>query len=435
MDLNNINIKLKSFCIMLFTFLVLFTPTEFKIIKAGILFIFCIYFLLAINSYLNKKVRRLVDKNVLCWILIYVSTSLFFTLISIFYNNTGALNFFGVNIVWPIIYTIVFITLGRDERYVKFIHKTIIITGTIIGFYSIIFSLRVNGILPFQFLDNLPFIRSNLGGINLGFVKYTSENISSLMFIVPYCFITFIMSKNRKEKTLSLITVILGAICALLSLRTAFILVIALTPIVFIIILLILKIENYKKHLIKTMYITLGILVAIFVFSKITGYDTSAIAVKVQSSFNFSKSSGVIDNDPGANIRVAQMKDLIETWKLKPIFGWGDGADSLNVVRSNIEGVYELSYFALLMQRGIIGISIFFVQILWLYIMLIKLTKNYTTWSFVSISTLVGLTCFLIANATNPYLYNFDRLFILFYPLYIINFLSLKKNYRHFEYK
>lgn len=43
---------------------------------------------------------------------------------------------------------------------------------------------------------------------------------------------------------------------------------------------------------------------------------------------------------------------------------------------------------------------------------------------------LVGLTCFLIANATNPYLLKFDYMWVIFLPLAIINRFLIEFNPR-----
>jgi hypothetical protein len=43
---------------------------------------------------------------------------------------------------------------------------------------------------------------------------------------------------------------------------------------------------------------------------------------------------------------------------------------------------------------------------------------------------LAGMTCFLIANATNPYLGKFDCLWVIFLPIALINYGLLNSNAR-----
>jgi hypothetical protein len=46
------------------------------------------------------------------------------------------------------------------------------------------------------------------------------------------------------------------------------------------------------------------------------------------------------------------------------------------------------------------------------------------------VATLTGMTTFLIANATNPYLEKFDCLWTVFLPLAVVNVSLLKENSR-----
>lgn len=77
------------------------------------------------------------------------------------------------------------------------------------------------------------------------------------------------------------------------------------------------------------------------------------------------------NNDP----RIAQFESLIAGWVEKPLLGNGTGVNA-SVIRSDIPGTYELSYIAMLFERGIIGMLIFVTQYLILMFWSIQGLKN-----------------------------------------------------------
>ena len=102
------------------------------------------------------------------------------------------------------------------------------------------------------------------------------------------------------------------------------------------------------------------------------------------------------------------------------MFGWGDGANAINVVRSNVSGAYEMVYFAKLMQRGIIGVVIYIGLFYAVYSKLFAIKKEHVYLHVDSFVVAVALTGMLVANGTNPYIEAFDKLIIIFIPLLII---------------
>lgn len=118
-----------------------------------------------------------------------------------------------------------------------------------------------------------------------------------------------------------------------------------------------------------------------------------------------------------------QYRYLIESWKINPILGSGTGANA-GISRSQIPGMYELSYFAMLFNRGIVGFVVFFLQILFINYFGIRLLMKKSIYEYYIIATLIAFNLFLVANATNPYLYSFDHLWIMFFPIILFNIAS-----------
>ena len=141
------------------------------------------------------------------------------------------------------------------------------------------------------------------------------------------------------------------------------------------------------------------------------------IIYDVLAGFDFGDSSNL-----SASARVEQFYALFQGWMDNPLFGSGHGAAALGSVRSDEQAwAYELSYLALLFQIGLIGSLIYFSALLWTIIKSICIVRTNPKAAGMLLPLLVGLICFLVANATNPYLAKFDYLWTIFLPIGILN--------------
>ncbi|CUO43905.1 O-antigen ligase family protein [Clostridium disporicum] len=410
--------KLLAIIISILLFLMMFAPANLMRVKIAITIVL---FFISLYYVFLKRYEIKINKKVFWWFVIYIGMSIVSMSISFINGNPGATNFLVVNIIGPCIF-FAFIMSVSNSIYYNLINKIIIYTTIIIGVYNLVYFFIINDIFPFINPEIFPFIKANVGGINLGFTKITTENLSYLMFLFPYVFTLFFIEENKKIKNIALTASLLSILSAIISARTIFLLIIGISPILVILYGYLGNIPNCKIIAKRVLAICIIGTLLLAILLSIMKIDISKIADKIVSSFRVEQVADENGNiDPGAKIRVEQLEDLIYTWKQKPILGWGDGANALNVIRSDVEGMYELSYFALLMQRGIIGLIIYASQFFWIIIIAIRIIKIDKKNRNDMYCSLVGLTCMLIANATNPYLYSFDRLFIIFYPLLIIN--------------
>ena len=60
--------------------------------------------------------------------------------------------------------------------------------------------------------------------------------------------------------------------------------------------------------------------------------------------------------------------------------------------------------------------------IIWIYWMGIRIIRKGGKLALDMIPIMVGMTCFLIANATNEYLIKFDSIWVIFLPITLINY-------------
>jgi hypothetical protein len=136
--------------------------------------------------------------------------------------------------------------------------------------------------------------------------------------------------------------------------------------------------------------------------------------------FDFSREASAIP-------RRDQLFALLRGWADAPLLGAGHGASAPGVVRAReMPWAYELSYVALLFQTGLLGFVAYASAVGWLMWMLVKVIRVGDELSLLALPVTVGMVCFLIANATNPYLAKFDYLWILFVPIGVVNYWLLR---------
>ncbi len=82
---------------------------------------------------------------------------------------------------------------------------------------------------------------------------------------------------------------------------------------------------------------------------------------------------------------------------------------------------YELTYVALLFQTGVIGFFFYSVGVIWIFVMGLRMAASSHRLADQMLAVLVGLACFLVANATNPYLAKYDLMWVIFLPVAMIN--------------
>ncbi len=88
---------------------------------------------------------------------------------------------------------------------------------------------------------------------------------------------------------------------------------------------------------------------------------------------------------------------------------------------------YELYYLALLFQTGLLGFMAYGAGVAWTHVMGLRVIREGGPLGEMMLPILVGTSCFLIANATDPYLARFDGLWVIFLPLAVVNLWLLSR--------
>ena len=401
--------------VTIFFMLLLMAVFSTIFMKLKIAISLCTIFILFITKMFSYS-QITVNKGIVVWMAIYLINNAIPILVASIYKNPNAMVSLNVDIIEPIIFFVLILFVQKNELDGLFQSlKTITFA---ICLYNIMYFLSVNG---FSILNSewFPGMYVNNGGFSIGFNKYHSNNIAWLFFLLPIVISEYILNKEKRNAFNTTI-VVLGLINVLACLRSVFIIVIAITPFITIMFAKISGLGYDKKEVRLFMFAGGMLLLSAIIASGSIRAILFGMLSKVLLSF--STTTNAVDS--GGHIRAEQIMDLLNTWKDRPLLGWGASANAHNVVRSDISGAYEMQYFAMLMQKGVLGFGVVIALYGWLYQKSFKLVRRNNSYSLSVLTILVGHMSILLANATNPYIGSFDRLFIVFIPLCVYRVLA-----------
>jgi O-Antigen ligase len=417
--------KLLIFVPHLLFFLMLFVPTTYPEIKIPLILI---TILIIFNDVKDKK-HQILSRPILNWVLLQVGSGLFFVTWGCMNNTPGAVRVSTVILLWPILYTIFMAGISNLQR-LKSLVNVLLCAGIAVPIYSLSYVLSNMGIIPgYLYID---IDQGQALGLYESSIKYNLYSITSLIFLIPYLASKYLCSDPaiNYSKPTSLVGLLLCVVSLLISGRRG----LFISAIVGLLIHTILSIISSKsisnQRLTKketSSIFVFGVVLAcsIYVFQNVFGYGLDSIFGMFQSISDF--------NDDESNvIRKEQFDALIRGWSDHPLIGAGHGAsaEKYGSLRGGDEQpwAYELSYIALLYQTGIIGFTIWWGGIIWIFAMGIKIIRENTILSKELINMLSGTGGFLAANASNPYLAKYDYMWVVYLPLAIINLYIILKS-------
>jgi hypothetical protein len=398
-------------------FMMLFVPTSYNIVK-GTLLVLVLGDIL-IKKFTGKPLR--IHRTLILWVVVMCSTGLIFILIGFINNAPGAIRSCTVYVLWPLVFLIL-ASAVNTFKVIDNLLKLLVLSSIAIALYSFSYILFEMNLWP-----DLLYIGLDQGqaiGIYDGFIEYCLHSISSLIFLVPFLITAIIFWSNENKMPVSQlwlwIATSLVLIAAILTGRKVVWLTIIITPMIITVIWLLLgsATEAFPKKYMKVKIFGLVILTSIIYLclNIFVGIDFFAIEESLYSGFDFG-------NDEIAALRSEQFFALLKGWLENPLLGSGLGGTVEGMVRSDEQPwSYELSYMALLFHTGIIGVSIYFSGVAWIFVKAYKIIRSGDRLAFYFIPVIVGSACFLIANGTNPYLEKFDYMWIIFLPIALINY-------------
>jgi len=353
------------------------------------------------------------------WILFYYLAGTFFVVLGYVRHAPGALFCALVFVLWPIVYAFLIEAVAPSARMVNILR--VLVFGMIgIGVGTAYFlSWRLGWIsdslyIDPQLVDNIAFFGNT--------VQMSHLSLSSLVFLIPFTISSLYVYSARTPKFLPQwilwLALSLGFFTAFVGGRRGVFLVLFTTPFLTLYFHSWLP-DRLRPSRFRQVFLTVPLALALLGTGLYLGRATDWTW---EGTWDLFTTGFEFKSDPSANIRLTQFVALMQGWKANPLLGAGLGAGVPQVVRnSDRPWEYELQYVLLLYQIGVIGILVYGAGLAWIYREAKKLVMSGSPLGVHIVPVLVGMTSFLIANATNPYLQTFGHLWTLFIPVALIN--------------
>lgn len=392
----------------LFFLLMFFIPTMYQAQRGGVMLI------LLLGSI--KRCRRIrLYSTIRLLAIVNIFASIFFVFEGLLLGAPGALNMTTVFVIWPILF-IYFSGICNSLSTMHNLIKMVLVGGGGIVFINLVFLIN-EMFFHISFFSQL----SEVLGYNYGFFEGMVEFNSPTLSFVPYVFVyamtlCLIDIKGFVEKKYLLLLLAFSAITILLSARRAFWLLMIISPFISFMLIKLSKIKlDISFKTIRVLLMGFIFLLLILMFVLVSILDIDLILRELVSSFDFE------DNESNY-LRKQQFTALTNLWLEHPMLGAGLGSFSPECIRTpHAPWEYELTYNCLLAQTGVIGVAIYSLSVLWIFVKSIKIVRNSKTFAIYILPQLSGLLVFIICNSSNPYLFKFDFLWILFLPICTIN--------------
>lgn len=419
-------LRLGGWLVGFFFLLMLVVPTTLQEERGGLLALLLIGSILILT---NSPSRWSISAPLVYWLLVCLIYSIFSIIWGVLNDAQGAIAVSTVYVIWPILY-IYYIgfdkTIGRYVVLVK-----ILLVGIFLAAMSGVLFVASGFYPAVGVLDSYFELLGGSLGLYENSIEYALSNMTTVIYGLSFM-IGFVMLGlrtsihfSRKWRIFCVGGLLVSFFVMLVSGRKAFMLVGLISVPLSLILMRMSGIANFQlKSIVKIFGVaSVIIMVGVLIGSMAFGLDLSALFEYFLSGFDF----GDPDNVSAAR-RVEQFNALIGEWKSSPFIGFGHGSNAQSAPGDVMPWAYELQYIALLFQTGILGMLVYGSAVTWLMYQMVRLSRKYADLAVLMFPALVGLVCFLMANATNPYLSKFDYLWTIFLPVGLVNIGLLRDN-------
>jgi hypothetical protein len=359
-----------------------------------------------------------------CASAVYVAVGLVFVLRGVWLNAPGALAVSKVYVLWPAVYTVL-IAAAASSRVLNALSQLLVLATIVICGYSLIYILWAIGWWPD--LLYLPLDQGQDFTVRNGTVEFNLYSIASLIFLVPYVAAMLILIPKDEapvSRPTLWVALGLGLFVSLLSGRRGLQLVVVLGPLVAMVLrFLVCEPRSVNRIRAGGMAGYGVVVIAAAIVAR------TALGIRVGAAFDWFVAGFRFSSDRIAMMRASQSAELLAGWWRSPWLGWGHGASLATMVRADdMPWAYELSYLALLLHTGAVGVFIYAVGPAFIFLIGFLIARSGYRLGRPLLAVLVGSAMFLVANATNPYLSKFDYEWIIFLPLAFINLWLLERH-------
>ena len=398
------------FLILLTMSLVL--PTLLQSVKIALLAAIVVSILLARETWRSRFSNQQIALDL--WAFGYAIVGLIWATAGLVRGNPGAALMVTVHVAYPLLGMLVW-RMARPGDFAKLSTALLIATALVLItqalFIASFFELDGGGFfrLALSLLDE----ETAVVDVTDEYLLFTLPSVSTLLFMAPWLAVQAVLAP--KCRVLSAVLFVLAVAALLLAGRRASILALAGGLCAAFLASRGVRLQQASSaHFGKRLTILLLTLVAVLALAFSTGaLNIDLLSERLTSILDFSTNDSNI-------LRRLQFDSLVEGISGSPLVGQGLGAAASYSRSDEQPWSYELSYVALVFNFGLVGFLLFAAGIVFLLARLARLAA--LSWlpeteRLSALCYLAGLTAFLIANATNPYLAKFDYMWTLFVPL------------------
>lgn len=353
---------------------------------------------------------------------VFAGVGIAFVFLGAVHGGRGALAVLTTYVVWPVVFSAL-LTLLTHEKQLRSIVHVLTWSGLLALAYIVLFTLSMTGWISPSWVP--PIYDETQSGLAVGegFLEVSVRQLSSLLFLGP-CFLGLLVAwpalRQSLRSRLGLLLIVAGALLVsafggrralLVGMVVGFL--VATLLVQFLPRALRAQANGQVRRTAALSAVLLGL--AVVAFSVHFEFDVGSYLEFLATGLDF-------ENDRSAIARREQLWALLGAWLERPWLGWGLGTSVHGFLRSATHPwAYELSYVALLFQTGVLGVTIYALGVIWIVCQGIRVIRIGGVAAGHMVGALTGMAAFLVGNATNPYLQKFDFMFVLFYPLAVIN--------------
>jgi hypothetical protein len=413
--------------LLYFSLIILFT---FQYQNLKILLLIVIF----INSIIFS--RLYFSKFTLYWYILYLVFNIIFLILGILNNGIIILRFYLLSeIISLFTYFFLFnIVILKKKIYLEGLEKIYKIGfGITIGIIFIYYfdynhSFKVlNKFL--QIIEKIIEVKKIYRPGQYNKITASIPMLATMSFIIPYITTDLFQRKKLEYIKITILNIFI-LLLIIFSMRKALIVIYIISLLINLFIFYLYNKKMFFKSIFKLISLNMILLFFFFMLNKYYNFiDFDNTIEYIKKSFDYTRKNF---DFAGVSERKIQFKYLIKAW-LNDIgtflIGQGTGSN-VEIVRSEIPGQYELTYIAMLFQRGIVGIIYYFGLIYSIYYKYYTLIKqNYIKEKEKKIIFKYGngFLGILMYNFMNPTLISFEFIWIVFINLYVIEIVEGEK--------
>ena len=368
------------------------------------LFFLAVFLLTAIVRVALRKTRFAVHPRLVLFYLWIGVAGIVWAIVGLLHPGNyvqGNLDALKLYVTWSAAFVILY-TLLRAEPSLRLLHAAVVSSAILISVINLVGladEIGSWGLISESIREELELYV----GIHTGYIQITSNNIGALFVIVPYLLsLQFRADAGKVNSAFMKVALALSLVAVAVSGRRALWLAVVLTPCT--ILLLsgltgsygLLKIGGRRFLLICTLAAVAGLSVVLLVPDEIPELGS---LVRLNEAFSSENERGI------------QKAYLIDGFMESPILGSGFGAYAGYLRSYERPWTYELTYYRLLFNMGIVGTASLGTLFFLYFALVIRILRRFKDGSAIPFGLLVGFCSLLLGSYSNPYFGSFDYIF------------------------